>query len=285
MIRALLPALKHLRPDLELTFFGCRSAMIREGLCDEFPRQGIRIRTLRSTILANEGLWGIEDSKYAFRKLQIKYGDRLRFLPVYLSGAVHRELEHKVKGFDLAFFPWPFLLRCPTLACPMVGIFHDFNFRYYFTGSPTFPTAYYDMLCQETPVWLARSTPVVSTHFMAGELSKFYPEHAQHVEVVHLAAMSVVSKIPEGEDRRIVTEDLGIRKDYILYPTNPSAHKNVGPLLSAISLLRGMGHDVCLVLTGPGMERMNAALPESPQAGAEVISSCPSSAFMILICG
>ncbi len=257
VVRALLPALKRLRPELEITYFGSRASMVREAIYDEFPPLDIRIRELRSTVLANEGLWGIEDSKYAFRKLQIKYGDRLRFLPVYLSGAVHRELEKKVKDFDLAFFPWPFLLRCPLLTCPMVGIFHDFNYRYYFTGSPTFPKSYYDMICREMPVWLARSTPVVSTHFMAGELAKFYPEHAHRVEVVHLAAMSVVSQIAEGEDRRIVTEDLGIRKDYILYPTNPSAHKNLGPLLAAIPRLRAMGHDVCLVLTGPGMERMN----------------------------
>lgn len=267
VVRALLPALKSLRPDLDITYFGNRVCIEREGMRANFLSNNIRICELKSVMLANEGLWGISGSRKAISILQHKYLESLKSLPPYLSGAVHRELENKVKNFDLAYFPWPYMVKCPVLKCPIVGTFHDFNFHYYFSGNSTYTPLYYDYLRKEIPNWLKQSTSVVSTHFMAKELSKFYPEHSNNVEVVHLAPMSVMSKTSPSEAQNIVNNDLGINGKYILYPTNLCSHKNIGPLIASISLLKKMMHDITLVLTGPGVECING---QSCEIGVEL---------------
>ena len=142
VVRALLPALKNLRKELNITYFGNRESIVREGLREEFSPLGVKIKKLSSVVLANEGMLGIKESRKIFSMLQYKYAGKLGFMPPYLSGEIHKELEKKVRGFDLAFFTWPFLTRCPSLECPMVGIFHDFNFRYYFTGQTPIPPTY-----------------------------------------------------------------------------------------------------------------------------------------------
>lgn len=257
VVRSLLPALKNLRHSLDVTYFGNPFSIKREGLDRELSGVGIKVKNLNSVRRASYGIAGIRGSAYFVRKFQEQYGARLPFLPTFITGAVHREMEKVVRGFDLAFFPWPYMSVCPSLDCPMVGIFHDFNHCYYFSGAPTFSRWQHELLKRELPVWLSRSTPAVSTNFMARELRKFYPEFADKVEVVHLASMSTVSKITFAEAQRIVTEELKITKKYILYPANPCAHKNIGPLLAAIPILKRMGHDIVLVITGPEIERIN----------------------------
>ena len=256
VVRALLPAFISLRPDIEITYFGNRTSIIRESIEDEFKNIGIIVKHLDSVRLTNQGLFGIPKTSFIIKTIQQKYIEQYDFLPPTLSGAVHKELENIVKGFDLAFFPWPYLLRCPLLKCPMVGIFHDFNFKYYFTGPHTFNKWQLEILNKEIPVWIQRSTPVVSTYFMAEELEKFYPKINGKIKVVHLAPMSTLTKITKEEAKKIVS-DFRISMDFILYPTNLCSHKNIGPLLAALPILKSMGHNILLVLTGPDTETIN----------------------------
>lgn len=256
VVRALLPAFKFLRPDIEITFFGNRINVFRENIEEEFKNKGIIVKYLNSVRLTNEGLFGITGTSFIFKSIQQRYIEHYDFLPSILSGAIHKELEQIITGFDLAFFPWPYLIRCPLLKCPMVGIFHDFNFKYYFTGTHTFSKWQLNILKTEMPLWIQRSTPVVSTYFMAEELEKFYPTNKGKTKVVHLAPMSTMTRITKEEARKNVY-DLGITKDFILYPTNVCSHKNIGPLLASLPILKSMGHNILLVLTGPGTEIIN----------------------------
>jgi glycosyltransferase involved in cell wall biosynthesis len=65
----------------------------------------------------------------------------------------------------------------------------------------------------------------------------------------------MISNIGKEEAQEIVLS-LGVGSPYILYPTNLCVHKNVGPLFSALSLLRKQGYDLRVILTGPGTERV-----------------------------
>lgn len=256
VVRALLPAFKALRPDVEITYFGNRVSMQREDMEAEFASLGIRLEMLNSVRLVNEGVFGIKRSITLVRLLQGKYLKYISFLPPFFTGAVHEEIEQLVKGFDLAFFPWPFFMECPQLDCPMVGIFHDFNYKYYFSGVPTFGASQLEVLNRQIPAWLKKTVPVVSTNYMAGELAKFYPDYADKLNIIHLSSMSTMTTINVDTAIKIVSE-LGINKTYILYPTNLCAHKNIGPLLAAIPIIKNRGHDVVLVLTGPDVEKIN----------------------------
>lgn len=250
VIRSLLPAMKNVRHDLDITFFGNPHSIKREGL----DRLGVKIHPLASAKLSGRDFFNIRGSRHVVSLFQRKFAGPLSSISYYLSGAIHKELENVVKGFDFAFFTWPFHLKCPQLECPMAGIFHDFNFKYFFSGQTMAPWVL-ELLNREMPIWLSKSTPIVSTDFMKGELAKFYPEFGEKTKVVPVAP--TISEIDQEKARKIVQQRFGLKKNYILCPTNISSHKNIGPLLSAFYLLRKKGHDIVLVFAGSGTEAIN----------------------------
>lgn len=254
--RALLPAMKRVRPDLKLTFFGNPHSIEREQLNRLVDPLGIEVRALSSAKLAGRDLFNIRGSRHVINLFQRKLTGALSSVSYYLSGAVHKELESVIKGFDVAFFTWPFHLKCPQLDCPMAGIFHDFNFKYFFSGQTMAPWVL-ELLNLEMPKWLNASTPIVSTDFMAGELQKFYPAFGHKTKVVPVAPTSQVSELDLQKAKEIVLNQFQIQKNYILCPTNIGSHKNIGALLAAFSILKRKGRDVVLVFAGSGTEVIN----------------------------
>lgn len=253
VLRALLPAMVKIRPDLNITFFGNPHSIKREQIDQVVEPYGIKVQSLASAKLAGRDLLNIRGSRHVVNLFQRKFASPLSSFSFYLSGAVHKELEAVVKDFDVAFFTWPFHLKCPQLNCPMAGIFHDFNFKYFFSGQTMAPWVL-EFLNRQMPTWLSKATPIVSTEFMRGELQKFYPEYAHKTHVVSVAPTSNVSVIDKKKAQDVVRERFGIKNNYVLCPTNIGSHKNIGALLSAFPILRKKGHDVLLVFAGSGTE-------------------------------
>jgi len=56
VVRALLPAIKTVRPDIDITFFGNKNNIIRENFSEEFGNFNIKIRCLTSVNLKNNGI-------------------------------------------------------------------------------------------------------------------------------------------------------------------------------------------------------------------------------------
>ncbi|MBP7764792.1 MAG: glycosyltransferase [Syntrophaceae bacterium] len=250
-IRCLLPGLKRVQPSMEITFFCNKASIKRDQLQGELAEDGVIIKYLNTEFIQIAQLIYFILSK---SKSVVKHSSFL--LPSLVMKLLRYEMELRITNFDVAFFPWPFLLFCPNLNCPMVATFHDFNFRYYFSGTFTYNPFQQYLLDQETPRWLKRSFPVVSTYFMENELKKFYPETLHQPEVIHLASFSTKTSIPDADAIRIVSDDFKIEGDYLLYPTNICSHKNIGPLIQAIYILRKMNRNVKLILTGPATERI-----------------------------
>jgi len=261
-IRCLLPALKQVSPNTEIVFFCNKSSIARDQLHCELTEAGISIRHLHTEIIRISNLISVITNK---SKTHI---NKTPFLLPSLGMKLFKfEIEKKISNFDLVFFPWPFLMLCPDLKCPMVSTFHDFNFRYYFSGIFTFNPFQQYLLDRETPLWLERSFPIVSTHFMHNELRKFYPEAVYKTEVIHLASLSTQTSISDIDALKIVSDELKIFGDYILYPTNTCSHKNIGPLIQALHILKTMNRNVKLILTGPATERING---NSSEIGIEL---------------
>jgi len=253
VVRSLLPALRRMHPQLELSYFGNPASIRRENLADELSSHGIRVLELQSLSLANSNSLRSEHVRRAIQLLQSRWLNGFNWLPEALSGNVAGEISRRVRGYDLAFYPWPFLLPLPKLDCPSVGLFHDFNFKYYFGGSFVFSPVQRAQLERQMPEWLEEVTPVVSTHFIASELAVFYPQAAHKTRVVPLAPLGGVELIETARAQEIVRQ-LGVRAPYLLYPTHLCSHKNVGPLIAAQALLREQGRRIALVLTGAGTE-------------------------------
>lgn len=267
-LRCLLPAIKRLHPKWHIDFYGNWRSVLRENLLNEFQTAGIFCKPLRSTALANREFFKLKSSKAIITFLQRRYAKILSHFPFYFSGAVHKEMEEISKGYDLLFCPWPYLAECPRVHCPLVAVFHDFNFRYYFTG-PTWHPLNLSFLMKEIPRWLEISTPVVSTHFMKSELEKFYPEHADKTRLAHISSMSTISSLTKQKAESILKK-WGIKKKYLLYPTNLCSHKNVGSLIAAFGLLRNQGFDLSLVFAGSDTEAVNGRVaPWGMQVGTK----------------
>ncbi len=257
VLRNLLPAIKKMRPEWKLTFYANMAAIKRDGLQEELSPY-LTIKGLRSITLANlPFLSKIKGAKMALTYFQRNCQKLLSPFPYFFSGSLHKEIHDLSSHYDLLFCPWPYLIQCPQLApsIPVVSIFHDFNFRYYFNG-PTFHPLHQQFLNHEIPRWLRLSTPVVSTYFMKRELEKFYPEFGSKTEVIHLSALGAETTIDPVEAKKIVNS-LGIATPYLLYPTNTSCHKNIGNLLSAFYLLEKKYPSLKLILAGFGTEAVN----------------------------
>lgn len=261
-IRCLLPALKKVSPKTEIIFFCNKSSIARDQMHHELTEAGISIRHLHTEMIRISNLISVITNKSKTHINRYPY-----LLPSLGMKLFKFEIEKKISNFDLVFFPWPFLMLCPDLKCPMVSTFHDFNFRYYFSGIFTFNPFQQYLLDRETPLWLERSFPVVSTHFMHNELEKFYPEAAYKTEVIHLASLSTQISISEEEAKRIVFDELNIKGDYILYPTNTCSHKNIGSLIQAMHILTKIHRNIKLILTGPSTERISG---HSSEIGIEL---------------
>lgn len=253
--RSLLPAMKKIRPDLQITFFANEHGIQRDNLSHVLQEHSIDVVHLKSVKYSGRDLFKIRGSRHVLSLVQRKLGQFHTMLPYSISGALQKELEKIVTGFDFAFFTWPFHLKCPKLSCPMAGIFHDYNYKYYFSAN-TMPPFLESFLNEHMPIWLANSTPIVSTDFMKSEVEKFYPEFAHKTKVVPIAPMGQIFTVNVDEAREIVKK-MGIPTHYILCPTQVTGHKNAGPLLSALALLRKKGHAVNLVFTGSGTEGIN----------------------------
>ncbi|HEY2810100.1 MAG TPA: glycosyltransferase [Rhabdochlamydiaceae bacterium] len=254
MVRSLLPALKQEHPHLDITFFGTKYGIEREHLEEVLIPHGIKIRVLKSTLLSGKDFLKIKGSRTGIALLQNRHKGWLGYLPYYFSGAVHKELESLIRGFDIAFFPWPFYLECPKLSCPMVGVFQDFNYKYYFSTSGFLSGMSQAFLTQHIPDLLARFKPIVTSQFIYDELKKFYPQHAHKAICIPLAPMG------KARDKEVLQKTLNkfqIRKPFILYPTNVANHKNIGTVLASLMHVKKKGHDISLVLVGWGTEKIN----------------------------
>lgn len=253
VVRSLLPALKRQAPNIEIQYFGNPASIRRENLEEEFSSYDIGVTELASLRLANSTIFSTSYALRAIEIIQSRFLQSFSWLPEIISGNVVREIERKVTGYDLIFYPWPFMMAFPGVKCPAIGIFHDFNFKYYFGGSFVFSAKQRAQLERDIPAWLAGTTPVVSTHFMASELATFYPEAATRTRVVHLPALGGNEPVADGVAKKTV-EQLGIHSPYLLCPTHMCSHKNVGPVIAALALLRSKGRHLTFVLTGAGTE-------------------------------
>lgn len=246
--RALVLALKKYFPEMEIAYFSSRSSIVREDIAAEFTTVGIDVKILNS-LDTNRPVKRLLE---IVRKLRNRALRALAVEPRAHSG-LKNEIESVVRGYDLVFFPWPYFLEFPDLKCPIVAVFHDFNFKYFF-GAPIFTDEQCRELNRQMVDWLSGAKPVVSSHFTASELAKFYPSAGPKTDIVHLAPFSI-SSLTQMEAMDIV-RDVGVRTPYALYPTNLCCHKNLGVLVRAIYLVRQRGFDISLVISGPGTERV-----------------------------
>lgn len=257
VVRSLIPAIKRANPNNEITYFGGQDSVMREGFVEEFDKCKIDIKYLSSFKIK---LGKIITSEIYIRAKSHLNSRPLNELLIFMESLIEsplfnitREIERLTGGFDLIFYPWPFHIDCPQINKPMVGIFHDFNYKYYFSGPQTFSANSRRNAEKRMPDWLMLCVPIVSSNFIADELKKFYSFAEKKVNVIHLPRLTDGAPINRNVAIEVVKK-LGVNSQYVLYPTHMVSHKNIGPLIAAIEILNRNGHKIKLVLTGAGTE-------------------------------
>jgi len=260
VIRKLLPEIAKMDEKIEIVYFGNKNSILRENLFNEFKNTKINIKFLNSLYFS----YDYSERGYIrkiLNKIQKLVFSKLNFLPSLLTGNLKDELEKKLKQFDFIYFPWPFLIELPNINIPMAATFHDFNYKYYFSGVSTYNHSQFKYLDENMKIWLKNVKIIVSNKFTASELRKFYSEIQQKdIEVIPLGAYSdkeFKNAIIEFND---IKKKFNLPKKYLFCGTNTCSHKNLNPLFAALNIVRSKGYDLNLVLTGPGTEIINGAV-------------------------
>ena len=260
VIRKLLPAMTSVNKNITITYFSSPLSINREKINIEFRKYNINIKNLYSLYFLSDYNENNYLKKFFFL-LQKKIFSKLNFLPSILTGNLNLELQNRLKDFDLIYFPWPYLIELPKINKPMVATFHDFNFKYYFSGTPTYSKSQFYLLNKQMHAWLNNVSIIVSNNFTMNELKKFYPNLNRKINVIPLGAYSDTKSI-KPEDFKNIKKKFNLPETYIFCGTNTCAHKNLNPLFAAMSILKKKHHYFNLVLTGPGTEIINGISDE-----------------------
>lgn len=254
VIKKLLPELSKDKKN-EFTYFGNIEGIKREKLYEIFKENNIEIKYLVSLNFKGEN-----SKKNIFFKfinfIQNNFLQKINYLPYWLSGNLNKELDIKLKKFDLVYFPWPFLIEFPNITKPVVATFHDFNFKYYFSGNSTYSKSDTIKLNHQMNKWMKFSKIIVSNNFTKDELIRFYPENQDKVNVIPLSYYSKNEK-SNKEKFNIISKKYNLPQKYIYCATNNCAHKNLNPLFAALDILKKEKINLNLVLTGGGTEIIN----------------------------
>lgn len=163
--------------------------------------------------------------------------------------------KKELKDFDLLFCPWPYDFNCPKVDIPMICVPHDFNYTHHF-GLPVYSNEQASMLKMQHKVWFDKTTPIVSTNFMARELRNVFPELKKEIPVIHLSALNDFEKLEDNSVNKILT-GFGVNFEYVLCANNTCSHKNFNLLYGGYYYLKQKYPNIKLVLVGPGTARFN----------------------------
>ncbi len=172
------------------------------------------------------------------------------------------EIENRVKGYDLAYFPSAHMMKRPSLSVPVVGTLHDFNWKYFF-GKQIFNLSFVEMMDVEIMRWMNEGLSICSSQDVADEAMKLYPNAKNFPKTVHIGPV-VVHPVVLAERANEILKDLQIDFPYIIFPGNFFPHKNHLNLFTAFALLKKRKgfESYKLILTGMNSDHVKRGIAE-----------------------
>ena len=268
-LTSLLISIKKQRPEFEITLY-CDIRKLKEyESYDLMTKAGIQICNIINPTL---GLKRKANFLFFFI-YNLLFKGKFVFTNPFRIKYLLKSIERVAPTCDLAFFSWPYYIELPNIECPIVAIFHDFNYKYFF-GMPNFDQLTTKVLDDNIKIFLQHTIPVVSNNFMHSELKKFYPETG-HVHVVHLPSINPIFSSHESVHDENISPNEYV--EYILCSSHLVTHKNIGNVISALYLVNYEREDKKkLIITGSGTEMINGksgylSLEPADEKDADVI--------------
>lgn len=257
-LRPLLRSLIEACPDLEITVFVNSFAVETFGAGADLLGERLAVVPIDPGLCATPGS-DLEMFGPVGRRLGLFDGHVLRRLrSKSYRGAV--SLARRLSRFDVVYLAWPYFLHPMDIDTPLVGTFHDFNYKH---ELGTLGDNFVALLETQVGFWLDRCEVVVaSSRFIAEEAARFYPDVFSHIEIVRLS--SLLAGQPDPAGLAVIRDRLSVPDDFVICPSNTSRHKNLERLLQAYVQVRANGGPP-LVLIGKGTE-MLAGLSEAQAA-------------------
>lgn len=178
---------------------------------------------------------------------------------------VRREIEKVLRDqdFDVAYFPYPYLIKAPAADTPMVGTFHDFNHRH----SESLEPAMRARIDRQMKAWLQTCDRlVVSAEFIRRELDSFYPGFGSKTRLIR-PALPFHEAAPTKRQLRATSEKWALPREFLLVTGWVVPHKNQAVVFKALSRLKNRGQALGLVCVGPNSHELKPeASSRSPYA-------------------
>lgn len=246
-LRPLVLALAETYADLDITLFVNAQSAEVFGAGSGFTNRQVRVVPIDPLVSAHPAS-ELAGQPTVTRQRTLFQATGLRDRRPPMLRAVS-DLARRVSRFDVVYLAWPFFLHPMEIDAPLVGTFHDFNFKHDFG---TLGQEFIDLLEVQTGFWLERcEVAIVSAQFIAEEITRFYPEAAARVRVVRL--LPLLAGDAERGEGAAVAERHGIVGPYVICPSNTAPHKNLARLLLAYREVRAAGGPP-LVFIGNGTE-------------------------------
>ena len=166
------------------------------------------------------------------------------------------DLSEQVNQHDLLFVTWDYDVEKLNLKVPLFYIQHDFIFSHFF-GLHCINV--YDKNFYQSGKNLVGhavkkgATFIASSHYVASELKRVFPEYKKPELVVYGAAINDVDKLPADKCKEIL-DKYDIHNEYIILPTNNMHHKNMEEMLTAYYYVKQKYPHLKLIIIGYGTE-------------------------------
>lgn len=169
-------------------------------------------------------------------------------------------LVKRLNSHDLVHFAWPYGIDPPDVNVPMTFIPHDLIHSHEF-GVAAYSRESWGELRQTVSRWLARATPIVSSHFIAKELERVFPGCTVRPYVIYLSSLhDIRGDCIDNSHLDATCSRFAVSVPFVLCANNLWPHKNLGLLISALWYLRQRHGAIKLVAVGPGTEGIRAVV-------------------------
>ncbi len=215
----------------------------------------ITIKELDSLKLREKGIFSLKNSGKIFRHLQDKFFRNNDYINYYFSGNLNKELEKKIRNYDIVFFLWPYLIDLPKIKVKKAIILHDFMFKYYFGGAGSFNLNEIEKQNLYLDKWVNNSEIILTSNFMKSEFEKFYPNISE--KNIHLIRVGPLTENGVNSKKSDILKRFKINSKFILCPTVDKPHKNIFNIIRAFYLVKKKYPKLKLVFCGAGSGIMN----------------------------
>lgn len=186
--------------------------------------------------------------------------NKLFKVKLYSQNTIKEIETHIGDEYDLAYFPSAHMMKTPHLKIPIVGTWHDFNWRYFF-GTEIFTNEFAKMMDSQVSNWFEKGFCITSSNFVLGEAKTMYPNLKRYPTVIPIGQVVIKSKIDSNIADRIL-QSLNITYPYIIFPGHFFPHKNHLNLFTAFFLLKQKPafRNYKLLLTGVNTNKVEKAI-------------------------